>query len=64
MDAFVTQWGQGVDRWLLRLEPFWPHLAAMISVALAITVTIHVSQNKRDARAAAAWTGLVWLVPV
>ena len=64
MDAFITQWGQGIDRWLLRLEPFWPHLAAMISIALAITVTIHVSQNKRDARAAAAWTGLVWLVPV
>ena len=55
-----SRWDQG----LAVLEPFWPYLAAAISLFLAIYVTAHVAQNKRDARAAAAWTGLVWLVPV
>lgn len=46
------------------LNDSWPEIAALISICLAVTVTIHVAQNKRDARAAASWTGLVWLVPL
>ncbi|MGB1466113.1 MAG: PLD nuclease N-terminal domain-containing protein, partial [Alcanivorax nanhaiticus] len=64
MGARIRDWQQLWNAGLDRLEPFWPYIAAAISISLAITVTIHVAQNKRDARAAAAWTGLVWLVPV
>ena len=60
----LTFWKSRYDQGLAVLEPFWPYIAAAISLSLAIYVTAHVAQNKRDARAAAAWTGLVWLVPV
>ena len=43
---------------------YWPELVALFTILLAMVVTAHVVTNKRDARAAAAWTGLVWLVPV
>ena len=46
------------------LQAFWPAIAATVGVIAAIAVTLHVAQYKRDARAAAAWTGLVWLVPL
>ena len=46
------------------LMGYWPELAALFSVLLAMAVTAHVITHKRDARAAAAWTGLVWLVPL
>ncbi len=53
--------GQGLLAGLLK---YWPELAALFGVLLALVVTAHVVLNKRDARAAAAWTGLVWLVPI
>lgn len=46
------------------LQQFWPAIAATLGVIAAVAVTLHVAQHKRDARAAAAWTGLVWLVPL
>lgn len=46
------------------LRTFWPVIIAVIDVICAVAVTMHVAQHKRDARAAAAWTGLVWLVPI
>lgn len=59
---------QQPDTWLSALLAMfallWPYLIAAISLALSLTVTLHVVLNKRDARAAAAWTGLVWLVPL
>lgn len=42
---------------------FWPAMAAVLGVSMAVTTTLHIVFNKRDPRAAAAWTGLVWLVP-
>ncbi|MCG8394074.1 MAG: phospholipase D-like domain-containing protein [Pseudomonadales bacterium] len=60
----LTDWKARIDQASALLEPLWPYIAAAISISLAVTVTVHVAQNKRDARAAAAWTGLVWLVPV
>lgn len=53
-----------VEAALAWLHTFWPAIAAALGVIAAIAVTVHVAQNKRDARAAAAWTGLVWLVPL
>lgn len=44
-------------------EQYWPGLLALFSVLLAIGTTIHIVLHKRESRAAAAWTGLVWLVP-
>ncbi len=42
---------------------YWPAIAAASSVTLSILATLHLVFSKRDPRAAAAWTGLVWLVP-
>ena len=64
MPLDVTYWTAEIDALLTMLDPYWPYMAAAISIGLAVTVTVHVAQNKQDARAAAAWTGLVWLVPV
>lgn len=38
-------------------------LAALAGLAIALGTTAHIVLNKRDARSAGAWTGLVWLVP-
>lgn len=43
---------------------YWPGLVAFFGLLLAVTVTSHIVMNKRDARSAAAWTGLVWLLPL
>ncbi|AFT71410.1 Phospholipase D active site motif domain protein [Alloalcanivorax dieselolei B5] len=53
-------WLEQASAWL---EAFWLAIVAPVGVGLAVWVTVHVAQHKRDARAAAAWTGLVWLVP-
>lgn len=42
---------------------YWPAIAAASSVTLSILATLHLVFSKRDPRAAAAWTGMVWLVP-
>jgi cardiolipin synthase A/B len=44
-------------------EQYWPGLLAVSSVLLAAGTTVHIVLHKRESRAAAAWTGLVWLVP-
>jgi cardiolipin synthase len=36
---------------------------ALASLTLAVLASLHIVQRKRDPRAAAAWLGLVWLVP-
>lgn len=43
---------------------YWPAIAAAITVLLAMLASLHLLFSKRDPRAAAAWMGLVWLVPV
>ena len=45
-------------------QAYWPGLLAFFSVLLAVGTTVHIVLNKRESRAAAAWTGLVWLVPL
>ncbi|MFP1679281.1 phospholipase D-like domain-containing protein [Alloalcanivorax sp. C16-2] len=64
MQDMVAGIAAPVERGLAWLNTFWPAIAATVGVVLAVWVTLHVAQHKRDARAAAAWTGLVWLVPV
>ncbi|MDX1805225.1 MAG: phospholipase D-like domain-containing protein, partial [Alcanivorax sp.] len=57
-------WNHIINGLMEHVSAFWPQIAALLSISLAVAVTLHVSEHKRDARAAAAWTGLVWLVPV
>ncbi|MBL4723269.1 MAG: PLDc N-terminal domain-containing protein, partial [Alcanivorax sp.] len=64
----MQEWVAGAAslvEWLIAwLQVFWPAIVATAGVVAAVWVTLHVAQHKRDARAAAAWTGLVWLVPL
>ncbi|MFT6553030.1 phospholipase D-like domain-containing protein [Alloalcanivorax venustensis] len=64
----MQEWVAGAAslvEWLIAwLQVFWPAIVATAGVVAAVLVTLHVAQHKRDARAAAAWTGLVWLVPL
>jgi cardiolipin synthase A/B len=45
-------------------DRYWPGVVAVSSLILALLATFHIVLNKRESRAAAAWTGLVWLVPL
>ena len=42
----------------------WPVLTAVLAVALATLVSLHVVVKKKDSRSAIAWMGLIWLVPL
>ncbi len=42
----------------------WPLLLALVAVAAAVALTLHIVLTKRDTSAAVAWVGLVWLSPV
>lgn len=41
----------------------WPYLVAALDLAIALVTSGHAVLNKRDARAAVAWVGFIWLVP-
>ncbi len=43
---------------------YWPHLLALVSVAVSLATTGHVLLYKRDPRAAVGWLGLVWVAPL
>lgn len=46
------------------VHDFW-HIAAIgLGLLLSVLATGHVVLNKRDSRAAIAWVGFVWLVPL
>ncbi|AJD48717.1 cardiolipin synthase [Isoalcanivorax pacificus W11-5] len=46
-----------------RLFEYWPGMVAFGGLLLAVAMMSHAVLHKRDSRAAAAWTGLIWLVP-
>ncbi|UCG85814.1 MAG: PLDc N-terminal domain-containing protein [Gemmatimonadota bacterium] len=46
------------------IEALRPFIIATLSAVLAIVASAHAILNKRDVRAAAAWVGVIWLVPV
>ncbi|CAE7272311.1 cls [Symbiodinium necroappetens] len=50
-----------VIHWLLG---HWAPVSALLYLALAIAVSVHVLLAKRDVRATVAWVGLAWLSPV
>ncbi len=50
---------------------FWPHLQevwhyflAALALLLSIVASCHTVLRKRDSRAAIAWVGFIWLVPI
>ncbi|MBZ2188294.1 PLDc N-terminal domain-containing protein [Alcanivorax sp. JB21] len=47
-----------------QLYDYWPGLVAFSSLVVAVLAMSHAVMHKRDARAAAAWTGLIWLLPL
>lgn len=49
---------------LVFLSEIRPLAVAAMSITLAVVASAHVVLYKRDSRAAVAWVGLIWLVPV
>jgi cardiolipin synthase len=47
------------DQW----AGLWPHVVTLLDVSAALAASGHAILYKRDARAAVAWVGLIWLVP-
>ena len=47
-----------------QLGRFWHVAVAVLSIVLAILASGHALLHKRDSRAAVAWVGLIWLVPL
>ena len=47
-----------------QLGRFWHVAVAALSIVLAILASGHALLHKRDSRAAVAWVGLIWLVPL
>lgn len=43
---------------------FWTLVTAVIGLAIPVVATAHAILYKRDSRAAVAWVGLIWLVPI
>ena len=49
---------------LATIEALRPIIVALLSGVLAVITSAHAILHKRDTRAAVAWVGLIWLVPV
>ena len=45
-------------------EQWWPSLAAILSASASLGTSVHAILIKRDVRAAVAWAGICWLVPL
>jgi cardiolipin synthase len=58
-EPITTLWRQAVA--LISL--YSAEIMALLALLVVLVTMAHILLNKRDARAAAAWTGLVWLVP-
>jgi cardiolipin synthase len=50
--------------WLQQLANIWQWLVAALTLTLAVLASGHALLHKRDSRAATAWVGLVWFVPL
>lgn len=60
-------WWRLPGRWLSELvyqfSLYRAEIAFILGLVVAVVATVHIVMNKRDSRAAAAWTGVVWLLP-
>jgi cardiolipin synthase len=50
--------------WLAELTKIWHWLVAALTVTLAVWASGHALLHKRDSRAATAWVGFIWFVPL
>lgn len=48
---------------LPHLQAYWPGMLAFFGFVLAVSLMVHVVLSKKDPRSAAAWLGIIWLVP-
>lgn len=55
---------QGVSVTVEVLESLWPHFLALFTFAVSIVAACHAVLYKRDTRAAIAWVGFIWFVPI
>src|SRR4029077_8077547 len=55
--------GTGTDLWTLAHQ-VWHIVVAGLALLLSIVASGHAVLYKRDSRAAIAWVGFVWLVPL
>ncbi|SIP92307.1 MULTISPECIES: phospholipase D-like domain-containing protein [unclassified Bosea (in: a-proteobacteria)] len=46
------------------LSDYWPHLVAVVSLAMATAATIHAVMTKDEVRAAIGWTAVIVLSPI
>ena len=46
------------------VQTLWPAATAVATLTISVVGTAHAILYKRDSRAAIAWVGLIWLVPV
>lgn len=47
-----------------QVREIWPYVALLLNVLMAAVASAHAVLHKREARAAIAWVGLIWLAPV
>lgn len=50
--------------WLEQLANIWQWLVAALTLTLALLASGHALLHKRDSRAAMAWVGFIWFVPL
>lgn len=50
--------------WLQQIANIWQWLVAALTLTLAVLASGHALLHKRDSRAATAWVGFVWFVPL
>src|SRR6266446_9113569 len=55
--------GSGTNVWGLAHE-VWHLVVAGLALVLSLVASGHAVLHKRDSRAAIAWVGFVWLVPL
>lgn len=46
------------------LSDYWPHILAVLSVAMAAPAIVHVVMNKDEVRSAIGWVGVILLSPI
>ncbi len=49
--------------WIV-LSDYWPHILAVLSVAMAAPAIVHVVMNKEEVRSAIGWVGVILLSPI
>lgn len=46
------------------LSPYWPHILAVLSIAMGAVAAIHAAMTKREVRSALGWVGVILLSPL